>query len=103
MGQGAAMAIEDALSIATLLPLGTKAKDIPAQLELYEKSRQPRIDYVMKYTRLNGADENDPSVQRITGKIALFLSWVEDNMKCSIDRDCCSGGDGQGDGDLLFV
>ncbi|KAB8077001.1 hypothetical protein BDV29DRAFT_154088 [Aspergillus leporis] len=66
MGQGAAMAIEDALSIATLLPLGTKAKDIPAQLELYEKSRQPRIDYVMKYTRLNGADENDPSVQRIT-------------------------------------
>ncbi|KAF7588589.1 hypothetical protein BBP40_005474 [Aspergillus hancockii] len=65
MGQGAAMAVEDSLSIATLLPLGTKAEDIPSRLALYERSRLPRIDYVMKYTRLNGADENDPCVQRI--------------------------------------
>lgn len=66
MGQGAAMAIEDALSITTLLPLGTKVEDIPARLALYEKTRQPRVDSVLKYTRLNGADENDPSVQRMT-------------------------------------
>ncbi|KAF5855031.1 hypothetical protein ETB97_010269 [Aspergillus alliaceus] len=66
MGQGAAMAIEDALSITTLLPLDTKVEDIPARLALYEKTRQPRVDFVLKYTRLNGADENDPSVQRMT-------------------------------------
>ena len=68
MGQGAAMAIEDALSIATLLPLGTKAEDIPSRLAIYEKARQPRVDDVLMYTRLNGADEDDPSVQRMTGK-----------------------------------
>ncbi|OGM45891.1 hypothetical protein ABOM_006036 [Aspergillus bombycis] len=66
MGQGAAMAIEDALSIATLLPLGTKAEGIPSRLAIYEKARQPRVENILKYTRLNGADENDPSVQRMT-------------------------------------
>ncbi|KAE8346429.1 hypothetical protein BDV24DRAFT_176388 [Aspergillus arachidicola] len=66
MGQGAAMAIEDALSMAALLPLGTKAEDIPSRLAIYEKARQPRVDYILKCTRLNGADENDPSVERMT-------------------------------------
>ncbi|KAE8373193.1 hypothetical protein BDV26DRAFT_297173 [Aspergillus bertholletiae] len=66
MGQGAAMAIEDALSIATLLPLGTKGEDIPCRLAIYEKARQPRVDYILKYTRLNGTNENDPSGQRLT-------------------------------------
>ncbi|KAE8131598.1 hypothetical protein BDV38DRAFT_275817 [Aspergillus pseudotamarii] len=66
MGQGAAMAIEDALSIATLLPPGTKAEDISSRLAIYEKARQPRVDYILKCTRLNGADEHDPSVQRMT-------------------------------------
>ena len=68
------MAIEDALSIATLLPLGTKAEDIPSRLAIYQKARQPRVDYILKCTRLNGADENDPSVQRMTGK--SFLSTL---------------------------
>ncbi|KAE8150685.1 FAD/NAD(P)-binding domain-containing protein [Aspergillus avenaceus] len=65
MGQGAAMAIEDALSLATLLPLGTKIGDIPARLGLYEQARMDRVEYVMTYTRLNGADENNLSVRRI--------------------------------------
>lgn len=81
MGQGAAMAIEDALSIATLLPLGTKAEDIPSRLAIYEKARQPRVDYILKCTRLNGADENDPSVERMTGKITL----------CTLDKDAGRG------------
>ncbi|KAJ5340090.1 hypothetical protein N7452_006818 [Penicillium brevicompactum] len=42
MGQGAAMAIEDAVSIATLLPCGTPNETVPTRLQMYETSRRPR-------------------------------------------------------------
>lgn len=61
MGQGGAMAIEDAVSIGTLLPLGTTKEEIPARLRLYEKARRERIEMVLDYTRMNGRDENDIS------------------------------------------
>lgn len=66
MGQGGAMAIEDAISIATLLAAGTCAQDIPARLEMYQSSRRPRIDLVLNFTRMNGRDENDTTGNRIT-------------------------------------
>ncbi|KAJ5109584.1 hypothetical protein N7532_002229, partial [Penicillium argentinense] len=66
MGQGGAMAIEDAVSIATLLPLGTLAREIPARLELYQSARRPRVDLVLHYTRLNGRREDDENNVRIT-------------------------------------
>lgn len=57
MGQGGAMAIEDAVSIAMLLPCGTKPSDIPARLELYQSSRRPRVEMILNYTRMNGRDD----------------------------------------------
>ncbi|KAJ5405126.1 hypothetical protein N7465_006410, partial [Penicillium sp. CMV-2018d] len=68
MGQGAAMAIEDAASIATLLPLGTAPDNIPSRLEMYEASRRDRVEFVLHYTRLNGRDENDTSSARMTAE-----------------------------------
>jgi salicylate hydroxylase len=68
MGQGGAMAIEDAVGIATLLPLGTRPEDIPTRLQLYQSSRQPRVEMVLNFTRLNGRDENDTAGRRITRK-----------------------------------
>ncbi|OQD62176.1 hypothetical protein PENPOL_c013G08246 [Penicillium polonicum] len=68
MGQGAAMAIEDAASIATLLPLGTAPDNIPSRLEMYEASRRDRVEFVLHYTRLNGRDENDTSSARLTAE-----------------------------------
>lgn len=68
MGQGGAMAIEDAVSIASLLPLGTRPEDIQARLQMYESSRQPRVEMVLKFTRLNGRDDNDATGGRITRK-----------------------------------
>ncbi len=56
MGQGGAMAIEDAVSIAMLLPFGTKAIDISARLELYQSSRRPRVEMILNFTRMNGRD-----------------------------------------------
>lgn len=66
MGQGGAMGIEDAVSLATLLPMGTRVDEIPGRLRLYEKARRPRVDYVLENTRLNGLDEDDTSEKRLT-------------------------------------
>lgn len=71
MGQGGAMAIEDAVGIATLLPLGTSRQDIPARLRMYESIRRPRVNTVLEYTRLNGRDEDDAAGARITRKFDL--------------------------------
>lgn len=71
LGQGGAMGIEDAVSLATLLPLGTRVDEIPVRLRLYEKARRPRVDYVLENTRLNGLDEDDMSEKRLTGRCLL--------------------------------
>lgn len=94
MGQGAAMAIEDAASIATLLPLGTAPDNIPSRLEMYEASRRDRVEFVLHYTRLNGRDENDTSSARLTGKSVMF-------MAIQYDADNDSRGNGECDGDLF--
>ncbi|KAJ5484668.1 Monooxygenase FAD-binding [Penicillium expansum] len=70
MGQGAAMAIEDAVSVATLLPCGSTPHDIPVRLEMYQTGRRPRVDLVLHYTRMNGRDENDAAGDRISGILA---------------------------------
>lgn len=62
------MAIEDAVSLAVVLPLGTVAGEIPARLDIYEQARKPRAEQVVEYTRLNGRDENDVAGPRLTGK-----------------------------------
>jgi salicylate hydroxylase len=69
MGQGGAMAIEDAVSVAVLLPLGTTKQQVPERLRLYEKCRKERNETVLMYTRMNGRDEGDDSVQRMTGEL----------------------------------
>ncbi|KAH7063745.1 hypothetical protein B0J12DRAFT_716071 [Macrophomina phaseolina] len=54
MGQGAAMAIEDAASISALLKKGTPASEIPRLLELFQKFRKERVDRVIEFTRRRG-------------------------------------------------
>ncbi|KAJ5757270.1 uncharacterized protein N7511_007452 [Penicillium nucicola] len=76
MGQGAAMAIEDAVSIATLLPPGTAPESIPSRLKMYETSRRARVEMVLHYTRLNGRDENDASSARITTEEMLEVMGI---------------------------
>ncbi|KAJ6489405.1 hypothetical protein DFH09DRAFT_1291260 [Mycena vulgaris] len=42
LGQGAAMAVEDAGALGALLPAGTVRADVPARLAAYEALRKPR-------------------------------------------------------------
>ncbi|KAF7349934.1 FAD/NAD(P)-binding domain-containing protein [Mycena venus] len=46
LGQGAAMAIEEAAVLGCLLPLGTTKEDIPARLEAYQTLRKERGEFV---------------------------------------------------------
>ncbi|GIZ38263.1 hypothetical protein CKM354_000168400 [Cercospora kikuchii] len=55
-GQGGGQAIEDAVSLAALLPAGTAVSDIPARLALYEKCRYERSHKIQEYTRIAGMD-----------------------------------------------
>ncbi|KAJ7111974.1 FAD/NAD(P)-binding domain-containing protein [Mycena epipterygia] len=46
LGQGAAMAVEEAAALGCLLPLGTRREDVPKRLEAYQTLRKTRGEYV---------------------------------------------------------
>ncbi|KAJ6545014.1 hypothetical protein DFH09DRAFT_658509 [Mycena vulgaris] len=56
LGQGAAMAIEEAGALGCLLPLGTRREDVPSRLEAYQILRKPRGDYVNRESLAQGAE-----------------------------------------------
>ena len=58
---GASMAIEDALTLKTLLPVDIRLEDIPDRLKLYEKIRKPRVGRVRDTSRqiARGVDHKD--------------------------------------------
>ena len=52
--QGAAQAIEDAASLAAVLPLGTSPEEVQERLELYQLCRHERASKIQHLTRLSG-------------------------------------------------
>ncbi|KUL92322.1 hypothetical protein ZTR_02366 [Talaromyces verruculosus] len=88
MGQGGAMAIEDAVSIATLIPRGTTVEDIPERLRLYEIARKSRVEKVLEYTRMNGRDEND-----VTGPRVSPADVIEFMRMCFAHNEIQNSGD----------
>lgn len=55
-GQGGGQAIEDAASLAALLPLGTPTEAVAERLRLYENCRYERSHNIQEFTRLAGRD-----------------------------------------------
>lgn len=56
---GASMSIEDAVTLATLLPAETAIKEIPGRLRLYEDIRKPRVGRVRDTSRKVAAGEDN--------------------------------------------
>ncbi|RAL03685.1 FAD-dependent oxidoreductase [Aspergillus ibericus CBS 121593] len=52
-GEGAAQAIEDAMSLGAVLPLGTSGDEVPERLALYERCRKDRAMRIQQASRLN--------------------------------------------------
>jgi len=53
-GQGGGQAIEDAVSLAALLPLHTRKADISDRLRLYQRCRKERAEYIQEASRRSG-------------------------------------------------
>lgn len=62
-GQGGGVAIEDAVSLAVVLPLGTTIDEIPERLKLYEETRYERAHKIQEYSRQAGKDLIDGKPQ----------------------------------------
>lgn len=62
-GQGAAMAIEDAIALGIFLPSGTRPEDVPSRLALYEHCRKPRADLVQQKTRERSHDRDASAIR----------------------------------------
>ncbi|KAJ7499847.1 FAD/NAD(P)-binding domain-containing protein [Mycena latifolia] len=75
LGQGAGTAIEEAGSLGSLLPPGTKREDIPARLEAYQDLRKHRGDFV-----------NKESVEQIS-RIRSGTAWSQSNEVQTYLRD----------------
>jgi salicylate hydroxylase len=51
---GASMAVEDAVTLAVLLPREVEKEQIGERLKLYEEIRKPRLDVVRRVSRRRG-------------------------------------------------
>ncbi|KAK5085141.1 hypothetical protein LTR05_004420 [Lithohypha guttulata] len=56
-GQGAAVAIEDAAALGTVLERNLKSDEVRDRLSLYQDIRKARADTLQDYTRIAGRDE----------------------------------------------
>lgn len=66
------MSIEDAVTLATLLPAGTTADQILGRLQLYEYIRRPRVGRVRDTARLIAGGKDDDKV--FTGEYMKYLA-----------------------------
>ncbi|KAK7042728.1 FAD/NAD(P)-binding domain-containing protein [Favolaschia claudopus] len=60
-GQGLAIGLEDAATIATLLRRGTDASEIPARLQMFEAIRKPRAERVSEMSNNMGKPKEGES------------------------------------------
>lgn len=77
MGQGGAMAIEDAAALGALLPLGTTPAQVSARLSLWETCRRERVELIQKFTRRNGQSADDPTAPRPSCEFSLLSSMMD--------------------------
>ena len=70
---GASMAIEDALTLSTLLTSDVQREEIPSLFKLYEEIRKPRVARVRDQSRYNAKGLED--TQSITSYMEFLASY----------------------------
>ncbi|GAB1734024.1 hypothetical protein NU195Hw_g6716t1 [Hortaea werneckii] len=58
-GQGGGQAIEDAVSLAAVLPLGTLPEEVSERLQIYNRCRYERAHKIQDFTRTAGKDASE--------------------------------------------
>ena len=64
IGQGGAMAIEDAAALTVMLSRGVTAAGVPERLQLYDKARLERATLIQRYSRAAGGDGVKPGEEK---------------------------------------
>ncbi|KAF7289608.1 FAD/NAD(P)-binding domain-containing protein [Mycena chlorophos] len=57
LGQGAALAIEEAGALGILFPAGTRREDVESRLEMFERVRKPRGDFINREAIAQAAEK----------------------------------------------
>ncbi|EXJ67489.1 uncharacterized protein A1O5_09502 [Cladophialophora psammophila CBS 110553] len=73
-GQGGAQAMEDGVSLGTLLPRGTDPSEVPARLKLYQRCRKERAEFVQEVTRQSGKNI-EPGQKNNIAKVMKFFDY----------------------------
>lgn len=64
IGQGAAMAIEDAVSLGVMFSKGVTAEEVPERLRLYNLARFERATLIQGFSRIAGGDGVKPGEEK---------------------------------------
>ncbi|KAJ7488279.1 FAD/NAD(P)-binding domain-containing protein [Mycena latifolia] len=84
LGQGSAMALEDAVTIACLLPSGTAGDQVPRRLEAYQTLRKARCEFVsiesMEQTRV-------PSKHGLYGRCSEMQAFIAGHDAVQVARE----------------
>ncbi|KAK5679391.1 hypothetical protein LTS10_008206 [Elasticomyces elasticus] len=75
LAQGGAMAIEDGLSLGTMLPSGTPLEEIETRMQLYNEARYERASAIQDYSRIVGGDSSRAKSR--TGSTLKVLDFIE--------------------------
>ncbi len=86
---GASIAIEDAVTLATLLPADVGTEDIESRLELFEQIRRPRVQRVRDTSRIMSNLEDIKMIQ----EYRQFLSEHDavEAAKTELEKHLASG------------
>lgn len=77
--QGAAQALEDAVTLVVMLPLGTLSSEVPERLGLYCEARKHRADWIQEFSR--------SSARSTPGNTVLPNMSMEDFFKRAFQHD----------------
>lgn len=73
IGQGGAMAIEDAAALTVMLSRGITESEIPERLKLYDQARLKRATLIQGYSRVAGSDGVKPGEEKAA---KMRGSWI---------------------------
>ncbi|KAK0853511.1 hypothetical protein LTR03_002775 [Friedmanniomyces endolithicus] len=76
LAQGGAMAIEDGLSVGTMLPFDTLPSGVESRLQLYNAARYERASAIQEYSRYAGGDSTTKVMSK-SGSPLKVLDFLE--------------------------
>lgn len=78
----AGVAMEDAVALTALLPLGVTPEDIPERLALYEKVRDERAHRIQEVSRMMGEDMDEEARRNFNSMCFTLVHHSDSHDHC---------------------